>query len=399
MQILLIHQNFPAQFRELAPAWLARGHQVAAVGTAPAEQFWHSGCTGLRYFPYHCPEHHWRPERLRQHLHRLRSEQQLQPQLVIAHSGWGEAAPAKEIWPQVPLVVYPELWGSVEALGAHFDPLHPPIGPAERQAIQRHNQRTTRALRCADAVVAPTAFQRDSFPSPWREQITLIHEGVACDRLRPDPRASLLLPSGQLLDRGERVISYVSRHFEPLRGLHRFIAALPPLLEADPALQVVMVGGDGPSYGPAASHPGGHFAQALEQLPPSFDHSRLHCLGQLPYRQLCALLQLTSAHVYLTYPYTLSWSLLEAMACGAAVVANRGGPVDDVIEPGRNGLLVDFNSAPQLTAALQALLSDPVQRLRLGQAARHTVEQHYSLELAVDRYEQLFGQLVSHTSR
>lgn len=399
MHILLVHQNFPGQFRELGPAWLARGWQVSAVGSAAAEQFWQPGWNGLHYFPYHCPPHRWRGEVLAQHLHRLRVEQQLQPQLVIAHSGWGEVPPVREIWPQVPLVVYPELWGSAEALGANFDARHLQIRPADRQAIHHQNLRTARALRCANAAVAPTAFQRNTFPSPWREQLQLIHEGVDCERLQPNPSACLQLPNGLKLDRGQRVISYVSRHFEPLRGLHTFMAALPPLLEAEPTLQVVMVGGAGPGYGPGSLHPEGHLAQALKRLPPSFDASRLHCVGPLPYPQLCALLQLTSAHVYLTYPYTLSWSLLEAMACGAAVVGNHSGPLDEVITSGHNGLLVDFNSAPQLAAALQALLKDPEQRHRLGQAARHTVEQHYSLELALARYERLFDQLLSHTSR
>ncbi len=399
MHILLVHQNFPGQFRQLAPAWLAQGHQVSAVGTGAAEQFWSSTWDGLRYFPYHCPPNQWRSEVLGRHLHRLRREQQLHPHLVIAHSGWGEAPPVKEIWPEVPLVVYPELWGSAEALGANFDPRHPPIGAAERDAIHRHNQRTARALRCADAAVAPTAFQRDTFPRAWREQIDLIHEGVDCAHLQPNPQASLLLPNGQLLDRGDRVISYVSRHFEPLRGLHTFMAALPPLLEADPALQVVMVGGSGASYGPAAEHPSGHLAQALEQLPACFDTSRLHCVGQLPYAQLLALLQLTTAHVYLTYPYTLSWSLLEAMACGAAVVGNHSGPIDEVIVPGHNGLLVDFNSSAELAASLHSLLNHPKLRSQLGQAARATVLERYSLEQALAAYARLFDQLLSHTSR
>ena len=399
MHILLVHQNFPGQFRELAPAWLARGHRVSAVGTTPAKQFWDSRWQGLTYLPYSCPQDQLRAKVLADHLRQLRHDHQLEPQLVIAHSGWGEAAPVKEIWPDRPLVVYPELWGSEHALGVNFDPQQQPIAQAEQQAIRRHNQRTLRALHLADAIVAPTAFQRDSFPFPWRERFTLIHEGVNCKRLQPNPRASHLLPNGQLLDRSNAVITYVSRHFEPLRGLHTFLAALPPLLTAHPALQVVMVGGAGTSYGQEASHPQGHLAEQLEKLPASFDHSRLHCVGPLPYEKLCALLQLSSAHVYLTYPYTLSWSLLEAMACGAAVVGNHGGPLDEVIEPGSNGLLVDFNSPAQLTAGLQELLSHPDRRQQLAQAARRTVEQHYSLELALARYERLFGQLLSHTSR
>jgi glycosyltransferase involved in cell wall biosynthesis len=393
MHILLVHQNFPGQFRELAPAWSDQGHRLTAVGSAVRSSCSSPEHPGLRCFPYACPSHHWRPQVLANHLRRLIQEEQLHPDLVIAHSGWGEAIPIKDIWPQTPLVVYPELWGSPLALGDGFDPQQMPLAAAQKREICLQNRRSAYALQHADAAVAPTAHQRDSFPSPWRERIQVIHEGVNCDQLQPDPSASLLLPHGLLLDRWDRVITYVSRQFEPLRGLRTFMAALPPLLAQDPLLQVVMVGGAAPGYGLHATHPDGHLAQELARLPADLDHSRLHRLGPLPYNQLRSLLQLSTAHVYLTYPYTLSWSVLEAMACGAPVVGNHSGPLDEVITDGENGLLVDFNSADQLVEALTRLLADPPLRQRLGLAGRRTVQERFSLTLALERYEALFREL------
>jgi glycosyltransferase involved in cell wall biosynthesis len=393
MQILLVHQNFPGQFRELAPAWLARGHQVMAVGCTPAERFQQPPWDQLRYFPYHCAASGRHALALETHLRRLRDSQHLLPEVVVAHSAWGEAMPIKRIWPEASLVVYPELWGSERSLGVGYDPLQPNLSPAERITIRRQNRLTARALQQADAVVTPTTFQRNTFPSRWREPIEVIHEGVDCNRLQPNANASLLLPNGQQLSRCDRVISYVSRHLEPLRGLRTFLAALPPLLAADPQLQVVMVGGHGHGYGPAAAHPEGHLAEQLQTLPPDVDLSRVHQVGPLPYPELCALLQLTSAHVYLTYPYALSWSLIEAMACAAPVVGNHSGPLDDVLLDGHNGLLINFNDPGQLSAALARLLADPALQQRLGAAARQTVQQDYGLELALERYEQLFNQL------
>ena len=386
MKILLIHQNFPGQFRELAPAWLACGHAVSAIGCTPPQALQGPAWHGLSYYPYQCPPHRWRGQVLGDHLWRLSREQQLAPDLVIAHAGWGEASVVKTIWPTVPLIVYPELWGSARALGMGFDNRRPPLTRSEHRAIERQNRITAHAMSKADALVAPTAFQRDGFPEPWPERITCIHEGVALDRLRPDPRASLLLPDGQLLDRSERVITYVSRRFEPLRGIHTVLAALPPLLQRNPGLQVVLVGGEGTGYGPDLDDP-------LQQLPPELDQRRLHRVGHLRHSQLTALLQLSNVHVYLTYPYTLSWSVLEAMACGVPVVGNPNGPLDELIQHNHNGLLVDFNTPDQLTDALQQLLDQPALRRRLGQAARHSVEQHYSLATALARYDALFNQL------
>jgi len=392
LHILLVHQNFPGQFRELAPAWVSRGMQISAVGSTS------SRIPGVSHHPYHPAPGLNRGLALRRHLQRLAELDGLQPDLVIAHSGWGEALPIKAVWPHTPLVVYPELWGSPLALGVGFDPLQPALSADQLHSLRHHNRRTARALQQADAAVAPTAFQRNSFPPPWRERITLIHEGVDCKQHQPDPDASLLLPNGVQLRRGIPVITYVSRAFEPLRGLRSFLAALPPLLATNPELQVVMVGGDGKGYGPVADHPSGHLGAAFDQLRGQLDLRRLHRPGALPHAQLRRLLQLSSAHVYLTYPYALSWSVLEAMACGAPTVGNHSGPLDDVICDGHNGRLVDFNQPHQLSAALAELLADPEQQRRLGREARRTVEEHYRLDQAVERYEALFNRLVSHRS-
>jgi glycosyltransferase involved in cell wall biosynthesis len=399
MHILLVHQNFPGQFRQLAPAWLERGVRVSAVGSSPAHRLEQPGWEGLHYRPYQPPPRGNRGLALRQHLQQLANRHGWQPDLVIAHSGWGEALPIKAVWPHTPLLVYPELWGSAYALGAGFDPRQAPLAPDQNLAIRHHNRLTARALQLANAAVVPTTFQRNSFPAAWQQHLTLIHEGVDCRHLQPDPEASLILPSGVQLDRSTPVISFVSRAFEPLRGLRTFLAALPALLAAHPHLQVVMVGGAGKGYGPASAHPGGHLAAELERIGAPLDLGRLHRPGSLPYHQLCQLFQISRAHVYLTYPYALSWSVLEAMACGTPVVGNHGGPLDELIEPGVNGLLVDFNQPSQLTTALAQVLNQPALQHQLSQGARHTVEQHYSLDLALQRYNALFGQLLNHTSR
>jgi len=387
MHLLLVHQNFPGQFRELAPAWLAAGHRVSAIGTRAAEEFASPAWTGLDYHPYSCAEDCDQADAFRQHALHLRRHQRLNPDLVIAHSGWGEAEPIKDIWPKASLIVYPELWGSARALGVGFDHLPVALSADDQRAITTQNQRTARAIRRADAVVVPTRFQRDSFPEVLRQRCIPIHEGVNTTRLQPDPQARLQLPDGRSFSRHDRVITFASRRFEPLRGLRPFMAALPPLLAADPELQVLMVGGSGDGYGIDDGSSIG------------FEHERLHRLGALPYPDLLRLFQISRAHVYLTYPYTLSWSLLEAMACATPVISNHSGPVAEVIASGRNGLLIDFNRPDQLRQALQRLLAAPELAQALGAEARRTVQRHFSLPLALARYGQLFQALLESAMR
>ena len=395
MQILLVHQNFPGQFRHLAPAWIAQGHHLVAIGCTAPEVFQSSQWDGLHYLSY--ASHHATPAERAQAVEHLCQEGidagQITPDLVIAHSAWGESLPLRSLFPSIPLVIYPELWGSPLALGAGFDNDRPPFTGEEMAGIEAQNQVTATALAQADAVVVPTQFQRASFPTQLQSVLQVIHEGIATDQLKPDRRQSLLLPNGLLLGHGDPVVSFASRNFEPLRGLHRLFQAIPALLAQDPAAQVVLVGGTQSGYGPISSQPGGHLGQALAQLPTSVDLSRVHVAGQLPYDQLIRLFQISRAHIYLTYPYTLSWSVLEAMACGAPIIGNLGGPIQDVIKPRGNGLLVPFNDPKALAEAIVELLQRPFWGQQLGLAGRQTVLENYSLSQSLASYDTLFQTL------
>jgi glycosyltransferase involved in cell wall biosynthesis len=84
--------------------------------------------------------------------------------------------------------------------------------------------------------------------------------------------------------------------------------------------------------------------------------------------------------VYLTYPFVLSWSLLEAMSAGCAIVASDTAPLREAIEHDKTGCLVDFFDAPQLAEQVSALLANADQRQRLGNAARHFAQANYDLK-------------------
>jgi glycosyltransferase involved in cell wall biosynthesis len=397
MQLLLIHQNFPGQFRHLALGLQARGHRVVALVQG-------DGGPSLRGIiqvsdPGIVPAD---PDDPRDELElalerglqvaracaRLR-DQGFRPDAVLFHSAWGEGFDLRDVWPDVPLVAYPELHGSPLLLGYGFDADLGDPPPALAAQIRRQNLISLGAVMEADAVVGPTRFQRDTFPAPLRGRISVIHEGVDLDVLKPRDDICLRLASGLLLRPGDPVVTYCSRHLEPLRGFRTLMRALPALQLAHSEVQVVIVGENSRGYGPGSCHGDGHRGEMLELLQGRLDLSRIHFLDRIPYEHLISLWQVSAAHVYLSYPYALSWSALEAMACGAPLVGSHGPTVEEVISSDENGLLVDFNDPAALAASLLRLLADPDQRARLARAGRATVEKHYSLTMALDRYEAL----------
>ena len=226
-----------------------------------------------------------------------------------------------------------------------------------------------------------------------RDRISVIFDGVDTTELAPDP-AIRMRPNNVPLTPANEVITFANRHLEPYRGFHVFMRALPRLLRERPHAHVLIAGGDGTGYGPPPRAGGTWREVLLAEVGGDLDRSRVHFLGRLPYATFVALLQLSSVHVYLTYPFVLSWSMIEAMSCGCAVVGSATPPVQEVISDGQNGLLVDFFDSNQLVDAIHRVLDHPNRMQAMRAAARQTVVERYDLTTVclprrVDLVEQL----------
>ncbi|QOK93762.1 glycosyltransferase (plasmid) [Ralstonia pseudosolanacearum] len=178
-----------------------------------------------------------------------------------------------------------------------------------------------------DAGISPTHWQLQCFPEPYQNKIHVIHDGIDTKKVRPDSSAELQLPTGRILTVADEVITFVNRNLEPSRGFHIFMRALPELLATRPNAQVVIIGGDGVSYGKTSNF-GSYRLQMLNELGKNLPLERIYFLGQISYEKYLKALQISSAHVYLTYPFVLSWSLLESMAAGCLVIGQGGIPLD-----------------------------------------------------------------------
>jgi len=396
MNYLFIHQNFPAQFKHLAPALARQGHKVVALtakrggGTLPRS--WQ----GVDLVSYEAaglngrPVHPWLSSLAGQtvrgeacfHAATALRHAGFVPDAVIAHPGWGESLFIKDVWPQTRLGLYSEFFYLAEGADTGFDPEFSQADALAPCRIRMKNANNLLHFEMADAALSPTQWQASTFPPAFRSRISVVHDGIDTQAIAPKPHVRMVLNDRLALTRADEVITFVNRNLEPYRGFHVFMRALPELLRRRPRARVMVVGGDEVSYG--APPPGGQrwrdvlSAEVRSEIPAS-DWQRVHFLGRLPYPTFIELLQLSTVHVYLTYPFVLSWSLLEAMSAGAAVVASHTAPVQEVIRHGETGRLVDFFDRTALVNEVCALLDDPQARQALGEAARRFVRQQYDL--------------------
>ena len=406
MIYLFIHQNFPGQYR----------HLVRHLADRPGNEVWFitqpndNQMPGVHKIPYaadargaiNCHPYSVEFDRamyagasVAEQCRRLR-EQGVRPDIVIGHSGWGETLFVKEVFPEVPLLANFEFYYHAHGVDVGFDPEFSSIFNNPSRLLVR-NATNLLAMEACDWGHSATHWQYALYPPRLRERITVIHEGVDTQLAKPDARATLRVPGlARALTRKDEVLTYVARNLEPYRGFHVFMRALPRLLERRKSLHVLVVGADGVSYG-APPRPGSTFRQMmLEELGDSLDLSRVHFLGLVDYATYLKVLQLSSAHVYLTYPFVLSWSFIEAMAVGCLIVGSATAPVLELLQDGVNGLAVDFFSPQELVARVEQVLDHPDRMQELRDAARKLAVTRFDLErVQLPRWNRLIGDLVA----
>jgi glycosyltransferase involved in cell wall biosynthesis len=274
-----------------------------------------------------------------------------------------------------------------------FDPEYPSTLDTGFK-LRIRNSTQLHALSEADAGISPTGWQRSTYPAREQSRIRVIHEGLDLEVVKPDPAARFRLPDGRELTRADLVVSFVSRQLEPYRGFHVYMRALPELQRRLPRARFVLVGADGVSYGTAPPAPHACYREMLlAEVGTQLDMSRTHFLGRVPYGDYLRLLQLSRLHVYFSYPFVLSWSMLEAMACGAPVLGSRTPPVEEMIRDGENGHLFDFFDREQLVESAVRVLAED--QSAITAAARAFVEGRFSFrDHSLPAYQKLLGELL-----
>jgi glycosyltransferase involved in cell wall biosynthesis len=317
------------------------------------------------------------------------------PQVILANPGWGESLFLKDVWPGAKMLALIEFFYSARGTDFDFDPEFHREDLARSARLRAKNAHLLLALADMDWGVCPTEFQRSTVPPEYRARTSVIFDGIDTNTVRPDPGAWVKV-NGRTFRAGDEVITFVNRNLEPYRGYHVFMRALPGILRRRPNATVLIVGGDGVSYG--ASAPEGKTWKGifLDEVKDRLDASRVFFLGRLAYADYLRVLQVSACHVYLTYPFVLGWSCVEALAAGALVVGSRTPPVEEAIRHGENGLLVDFFDRDGLADAVVECLADAGRCAPLRAKARATAIERYDLAtVCLPQQVRLVTELVS----
>lgn len=395
MKILFMHNNFPGQYRRIT-SFLAKKKSVKMFATTLETNSQKYAIKDVRYKPHRAVTKNIHPAVVSTEQAVLMGQSAFKsllgvrkkgfrPDIILSHSGWGANMFLKDIFPQSKLLTYYEWYYYSRNSDGDFLSKNP-YDPNGQMRIRMKNTPILQDLAAMDWGQSPTYFQHSKLPKIFQKNVSVLHDGVDTRFFAPEDDVSVQI-GDVTLSAEDEVITYVARGMEPYRGFPQFMETVSKLQKLRPNLHVVMLGNDRVAYGSTRSDGKTYKEWAMEEF--DFDMKRLHMPGLQPLETFKKLMQITSAHVYLTVPFVLSWSLMEAMSTGALIVGSDTDPVREVITDGENGVMVDFFDTDALVSKLCHILDNKAEYHPLKERARATILERYAAEDLLPQYWQL----------
>ena len=394
-QILFVHQNFPGQFKNLAPALIKEGYDVHAIGYAPnVSQV--NPFPGLNLHQYNIDKGSAknieplaaefetkmiRAKSIADKCEELKTNG-LNPNLIIAHPQWGETFFLRDVWPKTKILSYFEMHWRMEGSDIDFDQefFTEKLKRFTMRKIRPRNAFNEIIYKDSDKIMTPTEYQKSTAPDYLKKDIEVVHDGIDTRILKPSDKGQITLGGKIDLTKKDKIISFINRNLEPQRGYHVFMRSVPRVLKDNPDVNILVIGGNDKGYGLAPPKDKTWKDIFYNEVKDELDESRVHFLGRVDYKTLIGIYQLTTLHVYLTYPFVLSWSVLEAMSCGSLILGSNTDPVSEVITDKKNGLLVDFFDVDKLSETMSEVIKNSKNFDKIRNNARNTIKNRYDLK-------------------
>lgn len=396
LHIVFIHQNFPAQFGHIAQHLITRhGYRCTFVtekrggvlaGIECIQYKVNGGATAQNHYCTRTFENSTRHAFAV--FETLKARPDIKPDLIVGHSGFGSTIFLKELYPDVPIINYFEYFYRTKQSDMDFRPDFP-SAPIDALRARARNAMLLLDLDNCERGYSPTKFQKSLFPLEYQGKIEQIFDGVDTNIWKPMPNLPRVINGVQISD-GMKVISYATRGMESMRGFDIFIKASKKIAERRKDVLFVIAGQDRVCYGGDAKFTGGKSFKEWVFSQDQYDESRYQFLGLIPPVELAKLFNITDVHFYLTVPFVLSWSLLDAMACGTTILASDTAPVQEMIRHGENGILCDFFSVDTFAEYACQLLDRREEYRILGQNAAKKIQEQYSVDICLPRMVNLY---------
>jgi glycosyltransferase involved in cell wall biosynthesis len=415
MHILYVHQNFPAQFGHIARHLVQKnGWRCTFVSETPAgtvegiEKIQYKLAGGATKSTHFCSRTFenavWHTDAV---YNALKARPDVQPDLIVGHSGFGSTLFLSELYPDTPIVNFFEYYYRAHDPDSDMDfrtDLNWDVPEVKYLRSRCRNAMILLDLQNCDAAYTPTKFQKSRFPDEYLPKLQTIFDGVDRgvyhgynEELRPAPGArGTRTLAGREVGPDTRVVTYVSRGFESMRGFDVFMKAAKKIYQQYPDVLFFIVGTDRIAYGGDESYiaPYKSFKDwTLAQ--DEYDLGKFVFAGRMNPSDLGKLLASSDLHMYLTVPFVLSWSMMDALSCGAVVLGSATAPVKEMIRDGENGLLADFFDTDEMAEKAVRVLRDPAAFRPLGRAAEEMVVRDYSLEAVLPRMLSLYEEAVN----
>lgn len=396
MHVLFVHQNFPAQFGHVARRLASMGHRCSFLSERPRPTGWddigyrqykvRGGATERNHYCSRGFENAiWRCQAVYE---ATKQDPSLDPDLIVAHSGFGSSLFLSEL-SNAPIINYFEYYYHPHNSDLDFRPEFRGTLAQQLRSRARNAMILLDLENCALGY-SPTHWQHQRLPARYRDKVRVVFDGIDTAFWRPVPRPDSRR-LGRAFPENARFVTYVSRGLESMRGFDVFMQAARLVAQRRPDVYFLVVGQDRCIYGDDRAVTGCASFKKWVMSQASYDLNRFLFLGRVTAEQLVEIFAISDVHVYLTVPFVLSWSLLNALSCGVPVIASNTGPVQEVIQSGENGVLVDFFDVETLHERILAAIDQrDGLRASLGVAGRRLIEEKYSLDVCLPQQLELF---------